>query len=1561
MNSLTHSGTLSGGYGHTTLTATMATSDDVAYSGGGDEQWSFDDSLDGLEESLDLQNCEDQPMQQQQPVAGTGTSSTAMHDVPVAGDDGADDGADDGWNDDDLGLVSFEDGTVALDAKESPPATDAVDESAGRLPSPSTTHHLQLPPPRPPADESSPSQGPSPGKAAAARVLGTGLHLLGAGLSATVAALAEPDDGTSSDGDDKDGDGGWDDDDGLSFGSDNDRNGGLGQPVAAAASPAETFEASSNTSAGDEQYQPPPPPPFPTAASLLPTASRWGAAIAGVVAPVGNPQNDIGGGAAPAPPTAATTIQVPPENQSVDGPSNHSIKVGPGPFLGRITKLIEDAAAPDHAEDRTFQQQPPPPLSPPSPHPPSPPAAHVSSSAMGVDQGQGQRQGPYPVQNSIDIGQSHDAIDSTPNTSSGGDGWGDSYDEFDFDESKDEPGDNDVGHHVSVEDAEFDPSRASVHEPAYGQTTEVLVERQEEDMQQTMETVEGGGAASREVTDVGMPLSEGVVTPIESESVGVPETSAAPVKEDGSCTAVCGTACLAAASGEVCKCIEQMVTGSNNDDDRISQVLKSETMRRILLEKKSEADESAVASLVEKNNDLTLALERETMRSQQLSLELEKSKQQEVERVASQKTDSAAMAEEKRMWTERASSLEDEVRFLREQLDVAGASTSQVDALSAENASLRYELESKVSECEELYRKSNEVDEYKSQSLKRVEELTNENHSLQKQIDDLQTSQNRDSELSTGQTKKLNETIFSLEEVLGEKSARIEQDLTTIRELESRRDALEDLAQSQRQELETLRADYDRLGAKLQERDNAYKQIETELRDSKESTERIQIECDGLADRLESATKDHLEKLNENLSQLKELKDINSLLMQEKNDLEMDVVNMATTQEALDIKSAELDVAKSANAKLEDEATENKARLASLESETSSLEEQLRSLQDELSLSLRSHNDAVDSSRAEVDTMIGENERLSKRCQELEQTADRMLAEASMNEAEVSALETELKEVTAQRDELQKQYDALQPQRSVSEDHAASNEALASRIEISSLSDRNQELMSRISNLEEQLRQQTDASERAKMEVTQCTQQKDALVDEKEVLIGKIESMEASLDQMKLVVESQEHENANSKKVFADVNAEKDEAVAQFTLDIESLRNDLAEATRAKDDVVARSIDMERERDNAMSKAEMIQSIVKERDDQIAKLRDDIESTRGQYKNKIHDLERQLDGYQSTIKVLEEELKDKAAIIIALEEEKNQGAISSTEDGTDRAAMVAEVAEMRASVASLEADLASSNEDREQLGAENEELFVQLGLLRQMKEEERASLEAQLAERDTSPPNDDEMQSMRLQVDELTALCSERAHETEQKELRICEMKTEMERLRRNISKDEENAAMALVADLEAKISDIELQLVDKDGKIESLLLKLSSDSHEERRTNDEETRKLQNLLDAKEDELAACKSELSTMRRDIEGYRRELSENEDVINRIAATTCSVSESLAGMSSQDVAESAEFMRSKIISLAVAVQSAENGRAEALDRVVNERERNAESLSKLGENLKRFYSTMACTD
>ena len=298
--------------------------------------------------------------------ATTPAATALMPDVPPGA---GDDGADDGWNDDDLGLLSFEDdglgagngvgsdgaAAIASDAhgNEPPPAASSVPRTSPHPPAAGTTSTTQ--------NSGSivsqhtitnqgpiSAQVPSPGKAAAAGVLGTGLNLLGAGLSATVAALAQPDedeDESYDDDDDDDADGGWDDDDGLSFGSDNDKVGvsttrprpSMGRnpgplPVAAL--------NDTNPSDADEEYQPPPPPPFPTAASLLPTASRWGAAIAGVVAPVGEPHNsNTGSSSAGAAPNASTAEAAAVEMQpklTIDDSSSTSVKVAPGPFLGRL-------------------------------------------------------------------------------------------------------------------------------------------------------------------------------------------------------------------------------------------------------------------------------------------------------------------------------------------------------------------------------------------------------------------------------------------------------------------------------------------------------------------------------------------------------------------------------------------------------------------------------------------------------------------------------------------------------------------------------------------------------------------------------------------------------------------------------------------------------------------------------------------------------------------------------------------------------------------------------------------------------------------------------------------------------------------------------------------------------------------------------------------------------------------------------------------------------------------------------------------------------------------------
>lgn len=350
-------------------------------------------------------------------------------------------------------------------------------------------------------------------------------------------------------------------------------------------------------------------------------------------------------------------------------------------------------------------------------------------------------------------------------------------------------------------------------------------------------------------------------------------------------------------------------------------------------------------------------------------------------------------------------------------------------------------------------------------------------------------------------------------------------------------------------------------------------------------------------------------------------------------------------------------------------------------------------------------------------------------------------------------------------------------------------------------------------------------------------------------------------------------------------------------------------------------------------------------------------------------------------------------------EEQRRDAEASAESENVR--LVQEIAEATASIEALETELAESNETQEQLGLENEELFVQLGLLRQVNEDDRASFEAQLAERDVShsPESRDEIQSLRVQVDELTALCSERSREIAEKHGLIDELRNELKSLRRNeqLGKEEEKTAAALVEDLDAKILELEARLVDKETEIERLTDSLpnrdqnpsthlpSADAKErvvmleadiaskdaelnalkeqvdELHTSGNDAAALRSVLASKEEELSACNSELTSMRADLKACRNELAENEEVIGRLANVSRNISASLFEISSKDKAESIEFMRSQIISLATAVENAEIRRAEALDRVVQERQSHAESLRKLGDSVKRFYSALVSAE
>ena len=60
---------------------------------------------------------------------------------------------------------------------------------------------------------------------------------------------------------------------------------------------------------------------------------------------------------------------------------------------------------------------------------------------------------------------------------------------------------------------------------------------------------------------------------------------------------------------------------------------------------------------------------------------------------------------------------------------------------------------------------------------------------------------------------------------------------------------------------------------------------------------------------------------------------------------------------------------------------------------------------------------------------------------------------------------------------------------------------------------------------------------------------------------------------------------------------------------------------------------------------------------------------------------------------------------------------------------------------------------------------------------------------------------------------------------------------------------------------------------------------------------------------------------------------------------------------QDEAESVNTMRSQLISLAHALEKSEINRADAIERLEKERQANADSLRRITESVKRFYSTL----
>ncbi|KAI2492680.1 hypothetical protein MHU86_21865 [Fragilaria crotonensis] len=164
----------------------------------------------------------------------------------------------------------------------------------------------------------------------------------------------------------------------------------------------------------------------------------------------------------------------------------------------------------------------------------------------------------------------------------------------------------------------------------------------------------------------------------------------------------------------------------------------------------------------------------------------------------------------------------------------------------------------------------------------------------------------------------------------------------------------------------------------------------------------------------------------------------------------------------------------------------------------------------------------------------------------------------------------------------------------------------------------------------------------------------------------------------------------------------------------------------------------------------------------------------------------------------------------------------------------------------------------------------------------------------------------------------------------------------------------ALKADLQLLQRDKETAVVESKNQVESILKEIGA----LRVQVEKKHRKVASL----EKQVESLTLELSTtnhmlLLKDEELQRVSLELEDNRAAQLEATQRVTSNILQSDMTKTEAENADNMRKLVITLSQALEKSESQRADAIDRLLRERKTNADSLRRLGESVKRFYTTL----
>ena len=425
---------------------------------------------------------------------------------------------------------------------------------------------------------------------------------------------------------------------------------------------------------------------------------------------------------------------------------------------------------------------------------------------------------------------------------------------------------------------------------------------------------------------------------------------------------------------------------------------------------------------------------------------------------------------------------------------------------------------------------------------------------------------------------------------------------------------------------------------------------------------------------------------------------------------------------------------------------------------------------------------------------------------------------------------------------------------------------------------------------------------------------------------------------------------------LTNANAEKDITVAEITEELEIVRNQLHELKEVNGESTSIATD------NAELRS-TIAGLELQRSDLEAKLYDqssELSQLQVDYdtaRNASSTLEKQVNMLQEARserdQALEQKENEMRGLVERLQETRGQssGVTQEILDLRDRLnAMENGAREHSNQMHELAGNYDRSQREVASARASAEQLAQELSA-----KEEAARVRSEQHEAKVYDLEND-LQWKSQELEELT-----QQHSTLSTELDTVTSELETERSR---SVDQANAAVT------GEVEALRAQLADLQEQLEASTAQTS----EREQTLQAETNNLKRSLASKDGEVVMLKHKIQALSKNVEESRdiiegqknglESMAKEKDDFENQQRSMQKAGASSAAMVLQQTKENADdvdHLRSTVITLASALETSENRRADAIDRLLKERETYAESLRRLSASVKRFYNTLSFSE